>query len=876
MNKKALTVLLASGVLALAGCGQTSDEGGCKGRTSGPDVLTEPAADGAIEYVDASYEARTEILGKLEGYAVDTGLTGLPLYENGGYVMYNPRVVKGTSTYVPNYGFSILRDGQLNGTLSGETDTKYQKYLHNWEASDPATINYLNDQGSQVGDLFGNIESGYFGTRLNSDKTGYEWYGVLAKNNIPYPVEGGKVVTKTPSATEMHMTWRIYLRTGKDGGIKYRTASTKADRASFNNRDVEAADYVNAFKFLCNGQNNFYRGAELAKQTGKSGLKGLSDYYSLTSNKALVDTYGLDFLWDYAGAGDGIALGQDADGDYIDFTFLVPNNRFYAMYNLGSSMYAPVPKAFTDAVGPEAYGAYNTNKTYSPVDNILSVGAYYLESWETDKLITFARNADWYEIKENPNLYRIEGIHTDVLTAYDTDNRAAFKEFLAGKLDSVGIPQDDFAEYKNDSRATQVPGDATFKLNINSCDSCTWEQLFGENGTVAQTAKSDYWNVKPWMSNDHFLKGLFYSIDRNTFASKRGSIASINYFSDNYLSNPEEGISYNTTTAHKNAIKNFWGDTASTGGYNLALSEAQFKLAIEDLQKSGAIKSDTSEISIDIWWMYTSQIKSMGEELASYIETAFNNAAAEAGIDTVLKVNNNAVTVWSDVYYKHLMTGQFDLGFGAISGNTLDPLNFMEVLKSDNSSGFTLNWGMDTSRYDRSANGLVYDGKLWSFDDLWKAADQGIILDKGKEVESLTFKVDKAEISADGKTLDLAVTITRPDYESLDIEVLDLYLQSSSEETDYTEIYNNPEEPIYSALDDTEVTDVKFTNLSEYGTLDKGSCQISCKITGKLVENIAKDGKIARFGVDYNKYISDVYLGLVSATADNAPVTKLA
>ena len=80
MNKKALTVLLASGVLALAGCGQTSDEGGCKGRTSGPDVLTEPAADGAIEYVDASYEARTEILGKLEGYAVDTGLTGLPLY----------------------------------------------------------------------------------------------------------------------------------------------------------------------------------------------------------------------------------------------------------------------------------------------------------------------------------------------------------------------------------------------------------------------------------------------------------------------------------------------------------------------------------------------------------------------------------------------------------------------------------------------------------------------------------------------------------------------------------------------------------------------------------------------------------------------------
>ena len=72
------------------------------------------------------------------------------------------------------------------------------------------------------------------------------------------------------------------------------------------------------------------------------------------------------------------------------------------------------------------------------------------------------------------------------------------------------------------------------------------------------------------------------------------------------------------------------------------------------------------------------------------------------------------------------------------------------------------------------------------------------------------------------------------------------------------------------------MTDVEFTNLSDADTLDKGSCKITCKITGTLVENIAKDGKIARFGVDYNKYISDVYLGLVSATADNAPVTKLA
>ena len=71
-----------------------------------------------------------------------------------------------------------------------------------------------------------------------------------------------------------------------------------------------------------------------------------------------------------------------------------------------------------------------------------------------------------------------------------------------------------------------------------------------------------------------------------------------------------------------------------------------------------------------------------------------------------------------------MMLGQFDIGFGSVSGNTLDPLNFLEVLKSDNSSTFTLNWGLNTNATDPD-HLIEYDGKLWSFDALWTVADHG-------------------------------------------------------------------------------------------------------------------------------------------------------
>ena len=265
------------------------------------------------------------------------------------------------------------------------------------------------------------------------------------------------------------------------------------------------------------------------------------------------------------------------------------------------------------------------------------------------------------------------------------------------------------------------------------------------------------------MSNLNFLNGLFWSIDRYTFATNRGTDPSFNYFSSAYLSNPNGDIptryedgsinpyapaSYNDTQAHKDAMEAFGIDMAkeadpSTAKYGYDKSKAidYFRMAVNQLAKEGKVKLGSSKtnhktIYLDIQWMYPSDEKEYGQAIAKDFETAFNDDQVCGG-RLQLKVRHAADPDWQQVYNDHLMIGKFDLGFGAISGNTLSPLNFLEVLRSDNSSGFTLNWGADTGKID-AAHPISYAGNEWTFDSLWASADHGAVVKKGLETKSVT------------------------------------------------------------------------------------------------------------------------------------------
>ena len=720
----------------------TADAAKAAGK-AGTDALNEfvKVANGAYSYVAASYAERTKILAALEEYALKAGLTGITLFQEAGYALYNTNVTLGTSTYIVGYGFGAVAEGTITAPLSVEGENPaYAEYYHTFEAEDPKTINYGDDKGSVVGDLQPYIAGGYFGTRMNETKDGYEWYSDLAKDERP-------IAENANPNTGLATKWKFQVKIGSE--LKYSTLSTKF--AKYNNREVAAEDYLTPYKLLFTQKNGWARA--LDNSGSSSEIKGSTAYYNASADGFNAEAWA------------GVGLSIDADGTF-HIEFASPCNQFYAMYYASSSIYAPIPQEFIDEIGgAEWFGNFKTEEGLTPVDTTLSTGPFVLEAWVDDAEIVFKKNPNFNELGR----YNVKGVHIDILAAANTDPEAAFKEFMAGNLSACGVPSTQLDNFKGKTDGTsetnanvkyvvkQTNGGSTYKLNANTCDQETWEKLFGVDGTVAQTEKEEYWECEPMMSNHDFYLGLSYALNRKGLAEKLGVMSAVDYLGDVYQSNPEEGQVYNYTEEHKAAIASLIAD-ADKDGYDIEIARSYFRKACQAVLEAG-IYNEGDKITIEIAWQRPTNIEQYHNFIKQCFEDAFNDESVCDGKLT-LEVVSWVGASWSDVYYNKMMLGQYDLGFGSISGNSLNPLNFLEVLKSDNSSGFTLNWGVDTSEVTKD---LMYDGVAWSFDSLWLAADQGGVFEKGYAVDAQTMEYEGTVVNADGSQ---TITINITGYDS--------------------------------------------------------------------------------------------------------------
>ena len=589
-------------------------------------------------------------------------------------------------------------------------------YYQTFESEDQGTANYWDNTGEVAGDLLGYIAGGFWGTAMNEEKDGYDWICELAKE---------KPVAQNPDENGLATIYKFEVKVGSE--LVYNTLSDKPEFAAYAGREVQLEDYLTPWKELYNKSNAITRGAEMG--AGAGDIKGIQEYYAATEN-------GFDqAAWDAV----GIQATMEDGKAYLTFEFCQPTNSFYAMYYLASSLYCPIPADFIELIGGlKNYATFANDGALTPVDTSLSTAYYVLESWQFGKEIVYKKNY----LYEDGGRYQIPGVYVMILPAVKTDNEAALKEFLAGKLDACSIPSTKLEEYKNDPRATVTLDSSTTKLNLNTCTPEEWEALFGENGSITQTPKENYWNLKPAMSNDNFIKGLNYCINRKELAETLGASPSNNYFGSAYMSDPENGVSYNSTEEHKNAVASMMENTDGYG-YSLTLATQYFKAACDELIANGSY-AEGDVVEIEICWQSQTNVDNSGKYIEQYIEDAFNNCGGGLTLDVVHYVPAN----WIDAYYAKMMIGQFDIGLGSISGNSLNPLNFFEVLKSDNSSGFTLNWGTDTSIVDPALN---YDGRQWSFDSLWQAADQGALVDpNGNMIKTYDANLNSITTNADG------------------------------------------------------------------------------------------------------------------------------
>ena len=680
-------------------------------------------------YFSDSQKERIERIATLEEYALRNHLGGIPIMDNSSYIKHSKRINLPTTNYIDGYGFGLLGEGSIDGTLPGEESDKYQSYLHIGVSFYSKTINArIKDKITNwpIKDLQNYITSSYWEAKMNDTKNGYVMHPVLAKDCVSYngknteyhgptPIYNGEEVKPNEdlNTTGLYKTWRIYVKTGNEGGVKFRYNGSSWGDKEFDNIPVTIDDYEYAYRyFLTNPQESFEDRMFL--------IAGARTYYETVASIG-DDQNPLDIWNSMKESGQlGIKTGNDAaNGDYLQLTLSYPVDRMTAMNVLCNKNASPLSEDFIRTIGSGSvkdgspiYGTFNDN-TSAPsghkdkiVDYVLSVGPYMLEEWNKGQTILFKKNDSWNE----PGRYNIEGIKMYVIdTPINAD--AIYNQFKAGFLDECVIPFRHIEEEKGLDCVKQVIGNSIFKLNVNSCTQEMWDDL--------NKANSDRYNCKPWMSNDNFLNGLFYSIDRKAFATNRGRRPSISYFSDSYLSDPEKGVSYNDTEAHKNAIAVYQAydtDGNPTYGYSKDRAVSCFKAAVRELVNQGKLMRGTINkpyiIDIDIWWTYPTDIRQYGEDIEKYFTDAFNDPDVSGGT-IKLEVNQQAVTVWDKVYTNHLKVGWFDLAFFDVPNIASNPFSVLEDMKSESN----LNWSIDTSKVN-TKKPLIYNNKIWSFDAL--------------------------------------------------------------------------------------------------------------------------------------------------------------
>lgn len=705
-----------------------------------------PKANGIFSfsaYSDTYYEDRVGMLAALETYAYRTGTCGIPLYENTSVALYNERLTLGTETYIPGYGFGNLSEGSITADLEYESNPAWKRYYHALQATDLGTMNALNSQDDTTMSLHYYIGGMYFDTFMNDTKDGYVWTPVLALT-MPEAMnddDGNGAATK----------WRFQVRTGADG-LKYSTLSEMESRKAFNDRPVELEDYLTPYKLMLTQSNNLYRGGEMANNS-TGAIVGVKAFYDGTAN-GFNQT-----LWDQV----GIKAYEEDGKSYLEIEYTQELSPFYAMYYCNSDLYAPLPQDFVDLVTVQNLMGFNKEATETPVDNSLSTGFYTLEKYTKDQEIVFKKNPNWPLADTK---YNIEGYHIRIFPAANTDTEAAFNEFLAGHTDGASVPQTRLDEYRNDPRARTVAGDTVWKLNINALDQETWIQLFGENGTVKQNDPTNYWECEPALNNAHFRQGILLSIDRVTFANARAYKPSVDFFPPTYLWQPEQGLAYSDTEEHKTVVKPLTEGTDGYG-YSLELARDYFRAALMEMESEGIYSPGTPEnptvITLEIAWLAASQEESIHNELKNYMETAFNDPSVSGG-KYKLECEFWVGAQTTDVYYNKILVGQFDIGFGSISGNQLNPLDFMSVLSAnqDISNGFTLNWGSDTN--DPDVYPIVFQGQRYSYDALYNAANTQVIASEGASTDVLSFEYTPMVKNDDGSyTGSMLITPALPD-----------------------------------------------------------------------------------------------------------------
>ncbi len=711
------------------------------------DVTNYLGANGYYDFSTANTETKAAIVGKLEEYAMDHNFTGLPVFENGTYMKFSNRVRLATSQYIPNYGFGLIEEGEL---------TDYNGYINlpacYFDSIEFSRRRLITEGTNELGAY---VTSAYWEKRMNEEKDGFEMYPVLAQDNIrvdgksikndrPIPVVNGYEVRLNVENVDTFKsnTWRIYVTTDS---IKYRYAGQPWDGApNFDGMQVKLEDYAFIYRLLLEG---YFEVPDFI-----SDIVGANDY--INNIKVKDDAYNTNLWTSMRENGTlGIKTGIDTvNGDYIQLTFNNAINVETMMNRVSKKHISPIPEEFIAAIGGGSlydgarYFGGNASSSNIPfnhrdakVDFMISVGPYFLESYDRRNTYPVLKKNDmWNE----PNRYKIKGINIIPDTRiYELYIGNLFDKINSGEIDACEIPYQHLKTDINTGNVYQI-NNRNFRFYVNSTTEQRWNEL--RRRRFGETSYAGEWVIKPWMSNNSFLKGIFYSIDREAFALSVEAKPTINFFSSESMIDLENNVPYNSTQAHKNAISKYETNDKNgknTYGYSKEIAVAYFKNAVKEMIKSNNISYGSVEKPREIMLAikganYFGQ--RIYEKIVDSIQEAFNDPRVSKRriILNVYLGDSNIFDV--EGIYSSSCFGTFDICscmekyMSSRCHASRTPIDILRRFKG-NSDYFdyeTFTWCEDTSEISETQP-LIYDGKIWSYDALCEALYAGATINNG-------------------------------------------------------------------------------------------------------------------------------------------------
>ncbi len=724
---------------------------------------------GFFNYRFASSELRNTFFAAAENYLLTTVDGGIPVFANAGFNIYSGRLQLPVDVHVPVMGF-----GTAFATMSADDSTVLMddgqpgnvgEYTYRGSLTDnPTTFQQWLYDDSISADVITWFLDAPYTYLFNDTMDGYDLVPSMAAD-MPQPVDE----TITETGMTVSKTWQIPIREGLEWTFHEDVAY---DTSAWDNT-IDANDFVATYKRALD--EGWFRA-----------ISGGGDFFTQSNRILNAEAY-------YDGDATWEEVGIKAVDDYtIEFVFANDMSEWNVAYWMGSFVMGPVHLEMWDALDAdgEAYGTTPENTAYN--------GAYQMTYYQPDSIVRYAKNPNFH----SPDLYFYT--HLDYRIIEDQEIR--WQEFLAGKLEAASVPTANYDAVANDPRLKRVPGATTFRIMINGLGNVEAQQ--------EQFPGSTY-TPEPILANQDFKRAMYFAIDRQELAEgvMKTSQTQQFLFTSAYFVDPASGVPFRNTE-EADRVAN--GLSPDTYGFNPDLAEAYWTAAIDALVADGTYSpGDTISMELRVFSGSESQVL-FGEFIETSFENIFNSEEHDISVDITV-----VPTAFPDIYYNFMMTGDFDLSIGGISGSTLDAASFLDVFADDNRGGFTLNWGIDTSTAEIEVEYFnPYLGEevreLWSYNAITSVLNGEKYIAEGEEAVVPAAK--------DFEHTPTTVTFTVDQFNNSNFENFSYTLEYYDPAAGYLEVEGQVDVPITSAQVTIEGLNPAF---DDYPTTYLGDYQVT-------------------------------------------------